>query len=65
VCPIPWHQASRFEAPGTAEALVTPERWGVMLSNNSVSEQLRQKSREDVLRDDSVLGDLLRRAVGA
>jgi hypothetical protein len=64
VCPIPWHQAARLEAPGSAEALITPERWGVMLSNASASEQLRQKSREAVLHEDSILGDLLRRTLG-
>jgi hypothetical protein len=63
VCPIPWHQAQRFEAAGAAEALASPSRWGVMLSNNSVSQELRGKSRETVLQEGSVLGDLLRRAL--
>ena len=62
VCPIPWHQAGRFEQAGDADALAAG-RWGVMLSNNSVSAELRSKSREVVLEEGSLLGDLLRRAL--
>jgi hypothetical protein len=63
VCPIPWHQVRRFEAPGEADVLDASERWGVMLSNNSFSDELRRKPRDEVLRDHTVLGDLLRRAL--
>ena len=65
VYPIPWHEAERYEAPGTAAALVEPPRFGVMLSNNSLSDDMRSSSRDDVLDGDSLLGDLLRRALAA
>lgn len=63
VCPIPWHRARLFEALGDAASLVGDGRWGVMLSNNSMSDDLRAKSRETVLDGDSLLSDLLRRAL--
>ena len=65
VYPIPWHEAERYEAQGTAAALVEPPRFGVMLSNNSLSDDMRSSSRDDVLDGDSLLGDLLRRALAA
>jgi hypothetical protein len=63
VYPIPWHKAYRYEEPGTAEALVEPPRFGVMLSNNSLTEDMRSTSRDGVLHGDSLLGDLIRRAL--
>jgi hypothetical protein len=63
VCPIPWHQASRFEEAGEAGWLAADHRWGVMLCNNSMSEALREQPREAVIESDSVLGDLLRKAL--
>ena len=44
---------------------MTTERWGVMLSNMSISEDMRRKSRGEVLLDPSVHGDQLRRALDA
>jgi hypothetical protein len=63
VCPVPWHQVRSLEQPGDAEGLVAGERWGVMLSNNSVTDELRAKPSEEVLQDDSVLAALLRKAL--
>lgn len=63
VYPIPWYEAKRYEVPGTAEKLVEPPRYGAMLSNNSLSEDMRARSRDEVLKGDTLLGDLLRRAL--
>lgn len=63
VYPVPWYESARFEAPGDADALVQPHRYGVMLSNNSLSEDWRRKSRDEVTSGDSLLGELLRRAL--
>ena len=63
VCPIPWHQMQRFEQPGDAGDLVAEWRWGVMLSNNSATDGLRARTREEMLSGDTLLGDLLQRAL--
>lgn len=63
VSPIPWHQSARFEQPGDAESLADSGRYGVMLSNNSMSADWRARPRDDVLTSDTLLGDLLRRAL--
>jgi hypothetical protein len=63
VCPIPWHQHERFEVPGDAEDLVRSPRIGVMLFNAMMGARWGDRSRDDVLAGDSVLGDLLRRAL--
>ncbi len=52
-----------IEAPGTAEQFVEPPRYGTMLLDNSLSEDMRSRSRDDVLNGDTLLGDLLRRAL--
>jgi hypothetical protein len=63
VCPIPWHQMGRFERPGDAGDLAAEWRWGVMLSNNTATDSLRARTREELLSGDTLLGDLLRRAL--
>jgi Glycosyltransferase sugar-binding region containing DXD motif len=63
VYPIPWYKSALFEAAGDAEALVRPHRYGVMLSNNSMSDTFRRKSRGEVMASDALLADLLRRAL--
>jgi hypothetical protein len=63
VCPVPWHQVrARLERPGDAGELVNG-RAAVMLSNNSLSDELRARSRDAFLEDGTVLSDLLRRAL--
>jgi Glycosyltransferase sugar-binding region containing DXD motif len=63
VSPVPWHQVRSLEEPGDAAALVAPGRWGVILANATSSAELREKTRDGVLGDGSVLGDLIRRAL--
>jgi hypothetical protein len=64
VCPIQWFDVGRFEEPGDASRLASSPRYGVMLANASVSDTLRSTERADVLASDTLLGDLLRRALG-
>ena len=63
VCPIPWHDVRRFEQPGDADGLVDGRRWGVMLCNGTASDDLRAQSRDEVWGAETLLGDLLRRAL--
>ena len=63
VYPIPWYESERFESPGDAGWLAQPHRYGVMLSNNSLSDGWRRQGRDEVLRGGSLLGELLRRAL--
>jgi hypothetical protein len=63
VSPIAWYEAQRFEAPGDAAWLVEPPRQGVMLANTSATRELKRTSRSALLSGDSLLSDLLRRAL--
>ena len=51
------------EEPGDAEALTAPQRYSVTLANKSMSDSLRRTGRDDVLTVNTLLGDLLRRAL--
>jgi hypothetical protein len=62
VCPIPWYEVGQFEKPGDAEAH-RHQRYGVTLANKSMSDSLRRTGRDDVLTANTLLGDLLRRAL--
>jgi mannosyltransferase OCH1-like enzyme len=63
VSPIAWYEAARFESASDATWLFEPRRFGVMLANSSASDRLKDASCTAVLDGDSLLSELLRRAL--